>query len=454
MEKLSQRLDLCLGYALYFGLFVLVGGYFTSPDSSTHHTQLYIGFFIPAVAALLWHSPQLLRDLRQDRGLQCFTLLLAWLAITVSWTTHPDKAHLYKLLGMTWIFVMAIRLLLDNPRLFNTTMSISLGVASIVVLVTLIIYFQAEGTSFYLSRLDQFGERTVPAIVVGKISAVCLMFCLMQERLNSKPSTRIAFTAMALVFLLPLILSFSRTAMVALFVTALWYFLQNRNTRASVIVAGTTVLLLTLMLMDNNSEWLTNISRSATVEIRLWGWRVTWQEIIQAPWFGHGLQAPLVVDWRDTPFLHGVEFHHTHNLLLTVWYEAGVVGLVLLLALFGLIASKLRPLMHIAEVRYWSYIAIFALLASQVDSPTLIDRPAGDWLWFWLPLAMLINIDKLAVGTVAVPSRSGAANESSIATPGKPGQPSLAQDSPEHPVSQPGGKVLPLRRRGAKRGGG
>ena len=157
------------------------------------------------------------------------------------------------------------------------------------------------------------------------------------------------------------------------------------------------------MLVNVDSEWLSNISRSSTFEIRLWGWKATWHQISEQWLLGYGVRAPFVVDWSDTPYAQtGMMFLHPHNLFLSIWYDAGLVGLILLLILLALIVKKLYSLQCIQEPRYWSYIFLFVLLASLVDSPTLINRPAGDWLWFWLPLAIAINAEKILPSTPPV----------------------------------------------------
>jgi hypothetical protein len=57
----------------------------------------------------------------------------------------------------------------------------------------------------------------------------------------------------------------------------------------------------------------------------------------------------------------------------------------------------LRPLLADSPVRYWCWIFLFVLLVCLVDSPGLIDQPGAPWIWFWLPLALAINADKMAV---------------------------------------------------------
>ena len=56
MSSVNDALQRYYGHALYFGLFVLVAGFFIIPENSRYHTVVYLGFFIPALGAALLHA--------------------------------------------------------------------------------------------------------------------------------------------------------------------------------------------------------------------------------------------------------------------------------------------------------------------------------------------------------------------------------------------------------------
>lgn len=412
MRQPLQRLKTNVNYALYFGFFVLFAGYFITHESSTHHTQVFLGFYLPALLAVGFNARSLAHDLRTDRVLQCFTLLLLWFGITTLWTRFDSPTHLIKLLLMLWFLALAVRVMLQNTRLFTITLAISLTVAGVAVAFSVVSHLQHTGANFYLLRMDHLGLKSVPSVAVGKIAVVLIILSLLLANLTANPYLRGGCLLLTLVFVAPLLLSFSRTAILALLLTACWYYLRRRSTRAAMGFAGSVVLLAGLILTDNGSEWLSNISRSETVSIRLWGWVATWREISDHIWLGFGLRSPLQVDWSGTPFADApVPFLHPHNLVLAVWYDSGLVGIGLMLALVLVLRQKLQPLLDNPAVRYWGYALLFALLASLADSPNLADRPDYDWIWFWIPLVVAINADKLAAtSTTRVDQRSAVAS--------------------------------------------
>ena len=407
MNRASDTLQRYCGHALYFGLFVLVAGFFVIPENSKYHTIVYLGFFIPALSAALLHARELGRTLTTDPAWQIFTVLMLWLGISTQWSSFDDAAHLVKLLLMLWLLALAVRLMLGNMRSFNTSLSLALVVAAAVVIATVFAHLVTTGTDFYAWRLGQLGGRSMSAVTVGEISAIFMLYCLMQARLAITPGLRAGFTLMAAVFMLALLLSFSRTAFLALFLAAVWHYVQLGKFRAALIVAAASILLFVLMLMDIDVEWLRNISRSSTVEIRLWGWQATLEQIREHWLLGYGVRTDLQVPLDDPRYIEiGEPFWHPHNVFLSMWYQAGLIGLALLLALVVALVRKLRPLQGDRQTSYWSSIFIFILLLCLVDSPELVDRPATPWIWFWLPLAVALSADKISAGAHSSPQTS------------------------------------------------
>lgn len=109
---------------------------------------------------------------------------------------------------------------------------------------------------------------------------------------------------------------------------------------------------------------------------------------LDAPWFGHGINAPVAL-----PFSEGrLTALHTHSLYLQILYETGLAGLSLFF------------LMTILSIRScWNYrtepfaqlaIALFAfgLLGFVADVHKIFNKPDPFWLLYWLPVGMTIGI--------------------------------------------------------------
>lgn len=75
------------------------------------------------------------------------------------------------------------------------------------------------------------------------------------------------------------------------------------------------------------------LSQSPTHLIRVEIWWAYALQILEAPIFGHGLQAsPMALDVYsgfDAAVIRGLSLTHPHNFSIQVWYELGVVGIAL-----------------------------------------------------------------------------------------------------------------------------
>lgn len=108
-------------------------------------------------------------------------------------------------------------------------------------------------------------------------------------------------------------------------------------------------------------------------------WRLSWHDIMQHPWLGHGPEYRL-----DRP---GEAF--PHNLFLSTWLYTGLVGLGLLAAyllrvLQGALASPNR-----AERAFNIAILVLLLLSAMTDYSQIIKGPGPMWYMFWLPTLLV-----------------------------------------------------------------
>ena len=113
-------------------------------------------------------------------------------------------------------------------------------------------------------------------------------------------------------------------------------------------------------------------------------WAIGWREAISAPLFGHGFITPIVIHAGDRGFAT------LHNAYLQVFWQSGLIGLVLFLTLLA-----------VAFRAAWSWgnqhrdytifcLFLFAACTMMTGVDTLIDRPRDQWMLFWFPLALLL----------------------------------------------------------------
>jgi exopolysaccharide production protein ExoQ len=81
-------------------------------------------------------------------------------------------------------------------------------------------------------------------------------------------------------------------------------------------------------------------NQSETLTGRLGIWLYIFNEAVQKPWIGHGFHSV----WKVIPPFGEFEARHAHNELLQQFYSYGVVGVVLLVAIYGSVWRQVRKL--------------------------------------------------------------------------------------------------------------
>lgn len=96
-----------------------------------------------------------------------------------------------------------------------------------------------------------------------------------------------------------------------------------------------------------------NVSDSGSVGVRSEAFSWTWREVSGSP-FGHG--------WGSWNVLSPIKIEYPHNLVLEVWFEAGVIGLVALLGVFWLAlanqdrvfaADRVKATLMVGTLVFW-----------------------------------------------------------------------------------------------------
>jgi exopolysaccharide production protein ExoQ len=109
-------------------------------------------------------------------------------------------------------------------------------------------------------------------------------------------------------------------------------------------------------------------------------WHEAARRIAEHPFIGHGFDATRVLS-RDTPNIPGTSWPalplHTHNALLQIWLELGVVGVLLTIALLGTAMRALWPL----TARPHHLAVVLATLAS---TSVIALVSFGVWQHWWL----------------------------------------------------------------------
>ena len=87
----------------------------------------------------------------------------------------------------------------------------------------------------------------------------------------------------------------------------------------------------------------------------------------------------------------GITFIHPHSMYLSVFFQGGLVGVVLFaVVVIGTLRELLRHYDH-ADAKLALGILGIALPAYLLDGHELIDKVGSTWLLFWMPVAISLG---------------------------------------------------------------
>lgn len=361
------------GMVYFYVVFIV--GYFVLPMASGHRRVYYI-LVLPAVL-LLW------RELREFyRGNLLTALLLvyaAYMMITLLWTTDFDPAEAgfalwYSLALMTFCLISGY-LWCQYPQWMDRLAHRAIWLAAAAALVSTIAWYLQN--PFPESRLTPLGVMHHPnkaACAYGIFFVLCIYY-LFNDRGRSN---RLVYSGLGLILLGLVLLSQSRTALAGVAVASLVMIGYRALALLAVILPVSWAL-----LAANPHMWE---YRVATLSFRPGIWEQVLSSM-QGHWLtGQGyLVEPAVVAYDQT-------FNHAHNAYLASLRDGGLIGLALLLAILGLAAYRAAQLYRQRGERIYLALLLYGMTCTFMDFDRLLVHPKEIWLFFWLPIALIMAV--------------------------------------------------------------
>lgn len=356
------------------GLAILFSGMFWAGDRDLYLRLFYLLLALPAFVLLLLR-PQLLAALAASPIFRAAAAFIVLLSLSIAWTSADDGASsllrrpLYVLLLFAASFGVACA---RRERLLQ-----ALRLAAVIAIVAAAVTvgdFLLRGGSDRLNGLGALYNPLLTSHVYGFFLAVWIASWMSARRL---------FAALPMVAVLALgallLATGSRTPLVALVATVLWLAALGGGRKglvACAALAAAGVVLVALL-----PEALLSRGLSYRPEI----WARTLELIRTAPLFGHGYDAPLVLEIPGLDFL----IRDPHNLLLAVLYQTGAAGLALWALLYG--TALLSCWRHRRDPLVFVCAAplMYGLMAGMTEGGSFLSRPKEHWFLVWIPLTLL-----------------------------------------------------------------
>ncbi|MEJ5060311.1 MULTISPECIES: O-antigen ligase family protein [unclassified Pseudomonas] len=345
-----------------------------APSNKVYQQGMVALLWLPALV-FSWTARARLREMFDEQRWIYLPLLglLVWSVMSLSWTNAPDAGREAKRLTYILIFLLFFPVFANGQpeRVIRIMQWGGIGLA-LTAAVAIAKFYGVDGNALS-ARAEGLGELAHPILggyVIG-LAAVWLLLWAPRAGLMQ------VACGIALVFLCGFVLlSQSRGAALAMFLTILAMPIWCRDRRSRIVAAAALIV---AMLAFWFFEALV-VARGVSYRPQIL--MASLQMIAEHPWRGLGLGADYKV------FTEGLYFDHAHNLFTHVTIVLGVPGLLLWCAIW---LAVLREAWKVRETLYARGIIgiwMFSTLAMQFDAASLTGTPRAEWFISWLPVGL------------------------------------------------------------------
>ena len=361
------------GMVYFYAIFI--AGYFLLPMAAGHRKLYYI-LVLPAVLLL---SRELLTFYRGNALAALLLTYVGYMMSSLLWTSDFDNAEAAMTLGyslslLTFCFISGYLWTQQSSWMDKLAhRAVWLAAAAAVVSITAW-YMDNPFPSSRLKPLGVMHHQNKAACAYGVFLVLCIHYLFTERGRENK----VTYLALGLILLSLVLFTQSRTALAAACVAVLALI----GYRAlGFVLAG--IAASWALLVSNTRLWE---DRVMTVSFRPGIWEQVLADMQGYLWFGQGyLVDPKVAAYDKI-------FDHAHNSYLASLRDGGLIGLGLLLALLAMAGLWAWRLYRLRGERIYLALLIYGMTAIVMDFDRLLVHPKEIWLFFWLPIALIMAV--------------------------------------------------------------
>jgi hypothetical protein len=362
---------------LFWTYSVFLVGLFFFPTAPDHYKFYYFAVLPLAVVRI----PAGLSQLRNNLLFRLLVLYVVYMVLSATWSdpfSFPGllqsiMAGLYVLV----FCVITVVLYIDYPEQFALLLQITCVIAGLAAIIAMGVWYRDH--PFPQARLPGIGRlytEVRSACAYGFFVVLTADYVLRTRR----TSARLGFALLVFIVLGFVLLTQSRTGLLAVGVGLLVLTLAEHTQKAAtgllLLAAGSGLLLLSY------PELLEGLRRSEPYRPAIWSAVVNYA--LQAPFFGHGYLVDTSV------YVNSTKFIVAHSSYLATLRDGGCIGLCLLLSLLGYAGWSAFRLARESGNYVLLALLLYGMICMAPDGDRLLTRPREQWLFLWLPLALIM----------------------------------------------------------------
>ena len=378
--KWARRETFCLGWAA-IGIYLFLSAFFWASGPAPLRAVFYLFLLLPFLLVLPW------RKWRSEEYGGYFTIsalvFAAYCVLTSLWGRASDFDFFLKqwlflafwLCGVAWLFY-------HRPVNLQRLYLVVICIGVVCSLVTVYFFYAYKNYSI-AARLSGFGlaeNSTIVAQIFGVAALLAYLKSLQAENWKFSP----VFFIGAMICALVILMSQSRGAAMALILVCFAGLLIVRP-RPLIWVPQVTLALvgiLALFVLTNMDDVLEK--RGISFSFRDAIWVELLDRSLERPLFGLGLERDSRIIIPDVDV-----FHHAHNSWIDILYYTGLIGLLLALWHWVLLARSFSRDRDILPLYLW---LAYGSLCLFTNGSSLLTRPDAQWLMYWVPAGLLAAV--------------------------------------------------------------
>ena len=293
------------------------------------------------------HSAYLLRP-----PMRYFLVFFGWMFVSCLYSPEPFKSLVMasSLLSVFLVF-LAFAEARGLPVLFDRLIQIEV----VFLALSIVLYFAVPSVSHMLAWDGSVGGRMTGLGGHPNQTGVLASFIIvaLYARCDSGNFSRLFKIAAVTIALAALVLTQSRTSLIAAGAGCMTFFLLKNRWHAALIPVLLCAIAVAVLVVKLDSEVLAIFARSGDADELLTGtgrsfiWELSWSLIQRSPLFGYGFNSTYTMFMDEAYLLAGdvglYIFPHAHNLVLQLLLYGGVIALALFtLPIASIIASAIR----------------------------------------------------------------------------------------------------------------
>ena len=370
---------------LFLGVFFITAGLPILQSISNYHTVFYILILAPVILQSAINPRSINENLSNITKI--FIVFSIWSSLSIFWSdtnsliSDPIKRSIYTLSLFIAFSTIANRKK-ENLLLIFIISGLTVTTTSIYSLYSFTSNYQFELISSYplKPRLIGTGALSNPLLSSHIFGFFSVLFLALSTTANkTEIKIKSIYLLLGIMLLITIIATGSRTPLLALLTTSIWFAFIANNKKSIFIIIFAAVTATVIYLLY--SEAILNRGLSYRPEL----WSIAIDKILSQPILGYGFDsnAGFYIASVDTTF------REPHNIHLSILYFTGIIGFSLwclmhTYALWVCWKNKTDTLFIVA-----SALLVYGIAAGMTEGGGLLPRPKEHWFITWIPLAFV-----------------------------------------------------------------